>query len=103
MRCRPNDLAVVVRADNPVNVGALVTVVRYSAELDEPAWVVRSEGRGLAGWEFLNGERLGESRAQEAICPDAWLRPIRPQTDADETPRDVPVDADGCEVVTEAV
>ena len=94
MRCKPNDLAVIVGCVvHTENNGKLVTVIRHSW-LPGFDWYVESAGSPLLG-------RLGYSTGSN--CLDCNLRPIRPQPDEaiDEMLRDVPVDVGGCEVLTE--
>lgn len=55
MRCKPGDLAVIIRAKHPENVGRLVTVVRLN---DDGLWLVEGKGPGI-------------------YCRDENLRPIR--------------------------
>jgi len=93
MRCRIGDLAVIVGCVlHPQNNGKLVTVLRRS-NLRGYDWFIEAAGGPLLGFEGFS---------KDGNIRDRLLRPIRPQPDADETLRDVPVDAGGREVVVEA-
>lgn len=79
MRCRPGDLAVIVRSDIDGNLGRLVEVIG-PVPIDvpgEPAWVVRSHGAPL--FTACNDSRM------VAWARDSWLRPLRPDADPVET------------------
>lgn len=87
MNCKPGDLAVYVRS-GAMNLGRIVEVIRFAGEHpifegrrwcrgSGPCWVVRSSGSPLStsgGDEFM-----------VVIAPDAFLRPIRPPSQEDET------------------
>lgn len=82
MRCKPGDLAVIVQCDYAENIGRLVSVVRRAvcpAEWGE--WICQSEGTPMAAQDC----EYRDVFEQEAIVPDAWLRPIRPGDTADST------------------
>lgn len=59
MNCKPGDLAVILRALWPENVGRLVTVIRLHIP---GVWLTEGHGPGI-------------------YCDDADLLPIRPQPD----------------------
>jgi len=83
-RCKPGDLAVIIRAARPENRFRLVEVLGLWPA-SEPTWVCRMVGApGIA--ERASGPPMPRE-AQEANVPDANLRPIRdPGDDAvDET------------------
>lgn len=90
MRCRAGDLALVVGAMHPENIGRFVDVIR-AHDFFDAAWWVRT-----CGAPGVNDFGL----QPEGICFDEWLRPIRPQPDdaIDEISRKVPR-----EVLTEVV
>ena len=95
MRCEPGDMAVMIRAQLRENVGLFVRVLHRASTVaygpDMPAWRVTPVGGGRIAGIVGNGVRIEGSGP--GTHPDAWLRPIRPQPAADETLRDVPVDA----------
>ena len=79
-RCRPGDLAIVVEAFNPENLGRIVKVLRPhqpSGPLgmydQEPIWDIESDC--LMVWTV--GEKVYRKRL--GPCPDNQLQPIRGQ------------------------
>jgi hypothetical protein len=72
MRCKPGDLAIIVRARWPENLGALVEVLARSEHVDRD-WFIRSIGRPLTGTD--EDGRIGT--ATEGHIMDSDLRPIR--------------------------
>lgn len=84
MRCKPGDLAVIVRADNdPECIGRIVTVLALRFAMGEPGWQVDPPHF----WHNGAGQRF------EVMWHDDDLRPIRdPGEDAqDETLQWLPV------------
>lgn len=95
MRCRPGDLAVVVRALTPGMLHRFVIVERLMVQGEEledgtpviwdgnPTWIIRSavNGQKLPSLK-LTGELNFLSRR---AFDDACLRPIRPNDGEDET------------------
>ena len=80
MRCKPGDLAVIVRPRHQENLGALIEVLHIEGDHDgEPLWWVRSLGGPL-----VRGVRT-RSLAYEGRIRDSALRPIRPDADPVET------------------
>ena len=84
MNCKPGDMAVLVKAVFPENVGLIVEVIVFKGEawgfldnwLCKPAWPSRGE--------YPSG--VVDYGMQESLIPDAWLRPIRPpETPVTET------------------
>jgi hypothetical protein len=78
LRCKPGDLAVVVRAKYPVNLGRIVRVIRRDQgsgilfyAKDTPAWLAVS-ARPLT-W-YVDGKRI---LRKSGPVPDAQLQPIR--------------------------
>lgn len=59
---KAGDLAVIIRARHPENIGGIVTVIEPFKWARELTWLVEGRGPGC-------------------ICLDADLRPIRPQAD----------------------
>ena len=78
MRCRVGDLAVVIRANLPSNLGNIVRIVapcNGSGDIvftkDGPVWIVECQRRMT--WE-LRGKRY---RRKKGPVPDNRLQPIR--------------------------
>lgn len=84
-RCKPGDLAVVISAKNPSNLGRIVTVVAAddgTSDLSYPqnqcAWIIRSDKPMI--W-VVQSRKV---RRKRGPVPDAQLQPIRgtrPETD----------------------
>jgi hypothetical protein len=84
MNCKPGDLALIVGADHPQNLGRIVQVVRAYPYMQN-AWWVKHNGRpgvslnGLVmeGWSFDHELRPirdpGDDAADES---HAWLPPV---------------------------
>lgn len=93
MRCRPGELAVIVRCDYRENLGRLIEVLA-PVSVSPGGWVTLPNGiSGFAeqrsdwlcksiGSAFLLG---GKKPSLYCLCPDSWLRPIRPDADPVET------------------
>jgi len=83
LNCKPDDLAVIVNAFIPENIGRLVKVL-YAVDEDflglGVIWLIENVGAPSPSIGFDTPQKQGTS-------PDAWLRPIRdPGDDAvDET------------------
>lgn len=90
LRCRPGDLAVVVKALSiPEHVGRFVIVERLadsseyaSGYVNGAVWAVRSAAGGLLKCWFPSG-RI--AYVPVVFCADAHLRPIRPNEGEDES------------------
>ncbi len=94
LNCKPGDLAIVVRAETPGLLGAMVQVVRFVpmgrfampegiVMVDAPAWIISSaSGRTLPAMREFFGSVV---QVKERPFPDSCLRPIRP----DEEPEQV--------------
>lgn len=82
MRCKPGDLAIVVRQpkSDPTALGAILAVVQLVKSDSEPMWWCKSFRPYIC--------RSGNA-ATDFCIKDAYLRPIRPGDLEDETPRDV--------------
>jgi hypothetical protein len=89
MNCKPGDLAVIVRAVHPENVGCLVHVLGPSGEnaaknlthhRGEVLWLVRAQ-RPLRTTFYLAGVPVDVKPTDTTNMPDSHLRPIRPQSD----------------------
>ena len=92
MRCKPGDLAMIVRGNHAENIGVIVEVVRLAeiglhtlpengntyAEGSAPRWVIKSHGRLLK-------HSVGWPDSLWHIARDCTLRPIRPSEGQDET------------------
>lgn len=77
MRCRPGDLAVIVRAEHdPDALGAIVTVKRLQVAMGLPAWEVEPK------FYWICPE---DGKAFEICWDDEDLDPIRPDADPVET------------------
>ncbi len=75
MRCKVGDLAFVVAADHPENIGRIVEVVEScSFELD--AWWIRPVG---------SPHKTDNGYVMRALAFDRELRPIRPGSLDEET------------------
>lgn len=80
MNCKQGDLAVVVKAALPQNVGLIVKVVSLDPHWKEPIWIL-TEKIARTGVSLIDGSLTsGIDR-----CRDACLRPIRDSDGADET------------------
>ena len=76
----------------PENLGLLVEVIHARCAIEgDPAWQCNSLGRPIVGRCENTGQPLA---TRSAGIPDAALRPIRPQPDAEETLRDEPAELD---------
>jgi len=82
MNCKSGDIAVIVHSPLQMNLGKLVDVVTLMGNHSEfgPIWRIRAKGRSLV-------TDLGIVCAACDI-PDAWLRPIRGEPTAEDTPAD---------------
>jgi hypothetical protein len=89
MNCKPGDLAVIVRAVHPENVGCLVHVLGPSGEnaaknlthhRGEVLWLVQAQ-RPLRTTFYLAGVPVDVKPTDTTNMPDSHLRPIRPQSD----------------------
>lgn len=99
LNCKPGDLAVIVSARFPENIGILVSVLRQYIEGEhlpgDPfrmyegpygvSWVVESVGKPIRKW----GEK-GTYDLQTTVFADVCLRPIRDNDGEDETLQWVP-------------
>lgn len=98
--CKPGDLAVIISAHNPENVGLIVEVLRrhvpaggkLSMKRDEPVWDVRCSIDMV--W-YLTGKKPGTVRAKEGPAPDSCLWPIRPGPKESRKKLDAPAPAQG--------
>ncbi|QUN28728.1 hypothetical protein KB879_01775 [Cupriavidus sp. KK10] len=88
MNCKPNDLAIVIRADAvPELIGQIVEVMHPSLP-DSPygfVWMVRFQTPKLFPGLF-RGSVIVDT---DANCPDAWLRPITGLPIHDDVPDEV--------------
>lgn len=94
MNCKPGDLAVMVRASCPENVGRIVLVLPEDPYYDlrhGHVWFTQAANPAPTAWA-VDGTKTGRAKPK-AHVPDAWLRPIRdPGEDArDETLEWLPV------------
>jgi hypothetical protein len=81
MNCKPGDLAVIVKAVNPANLGQIVRCVSLL-----PRWACAYP----TGYRFADCWRTeqpfrGWDGTLSTVCPDEALRPIRDQDGEDET------------------
>lgn len=91
MNCKPGDLAIIVRAYCPENVGLLVLVCpEWASTKYGHTWLTRSARPTPTVW---SNDMIRGSTSTLGYVPDAWLRPIRdPGEDAtDETLAWLPV------------
>jgi hypothetical protein len=71
MNCKPGDLALVIRAELPENIGIVVEVVERCELFGEGYWLCRARTPRAT----LNG--FGHVVvADSGSVPDSWLRPI---------------------------
>ena len=94
MRCKLGDLAVIVKAGEPGDLGRLVEVVQFAPQEHNnlgpngllydggpESWIIRA-----LGGEFLLEDWSGNREwSQYASVDDDQLRPIRPDADPVET------------------
>jgi hypothetical protein len=76
MNCKPGDLAYIIKAEVPQNLGRILEVVGVSD-------VGTAMNKELT-WDCLSMSPLLTHSAgvrRDVWCRDAWLRPIRPQPD----------------------
>jgi hypothetical protein len=90
MKCKPGDLAIVLRGFGPNSpqAGKIVEVlhlIRKKSKLG-PVWAVRFSHAVPCVTLKKNLEMIGpDDPGRDVISPDAWLQPIRDQPGADET------------------
>lgn len=91
MRCKVGDIAVIVRCDHRENFGRLIEVL---APVSPGEWVAMPNGMSgfvAQGLDWLcksigSAVLLGGNKPSlYCLCPDSWLRPIRPDADPVET------------------
>ncbi|MBU9649374.1 hypothetical protein LGN12_18925 [Burkholderia multivorans] len=76
MNCKPGDLAIIVRAMCPENVGRIVEVLPQS-EMGCFGLEWNTRGRGpVIVLSRLTGLIVGSYVADDGWVPDAWLRPV---------------------------
>ncbi|SPK73695.1 conserved protein of unknown function [Cupriavidus taiwanensis] len=88
MNCKPNDLAIVTRADAvPELIGQIVKVLQASLNFCPygPVWVVRFQAPKQFPCYFPGACLI----TTDADCPDAWLRPITGLPVHDDVPEEV--------------
>lgn len=80
--CKLGDLAVVVKALHPENIGKIVHIFHDSGLIEwhgfeAPTWVwgARTIGSGLT---YTYGEKKRKHQKNCGEIPDAYLRPIKP-------------------------
>lgn len=88
MNCKPGDMAVVLQAKLPQNIGLIVEVLERGFMDNEDGWTWRVK----AAWPCTAVNTLSGLRrtVTEASVRDAWLKPIRPP----ETPVEETLDAE---------
>lgn len=97
MNCKQGDLAILVRARLPQNVGRVVRVLFGVAPGCRPIDPAGEKHRAKGGFRWMveaEGSSFYSKRASGSIdrhpygaVPDAWLRPLRDQDGLDETLR----------------
>ncbi|MBR8147051.1 hypothetical protein [Burkholderia vietnamiensis] len=76
MNCKPGDLAIIVKAMCPENVGRIVVVLPQS-EMGVFGLEWNTQGRGpVMKQSRLTGLIVGSEIANDGWVPDAWLRPV---------------------------
>lgn len=83
MNCQKGDLAEIIHATHPENIGRIVEVVAYLCDSQPygPMWRVRSNSIRFrcSTVDADSGELLANDEdLMEFHCPDSWLRPIKP-------------------------
>lgn len=81
MNCKPGDLAVIVRCDNPINLGRIVRCESFNGaeNLRGP------DGRVYRGaWRICPALPSWDGAITTVHAPDEFLRPIRDQDGEDE-------------------
>lgn len=90
MNCKPGDLAVIVCDPDcgGVDVGKIIKVVKAIGvnRFGNFEWECKSEGSKLDGTLGVGGKR---AYSFVSDIPDAWLRPIRPDSEPETTEREV--------------
>lgn len=90
MNCKPGDLAIIIKAMIPENVGKIVRVVEFfrNDERFGPLWTVECESiHNAVGLEYL------QPRARSHLPlhgPDDWMRPVSGLPVHDEQRDEVP-------------
>ena len=78
MNCKPGDLAIVVSAFNPVNLGRILHIGVFAGEVG--GW------RGTNRWHFDGGSPLiGVNGGRSYTVKDICIRPIRDNPGQDES------------------
>ncbi len=78
MNCKPGDLAIVVSAFNPVNLGRILHISSFAGEVS--GW------GGTDRWHFDGAAPLiGVKGSCSYTVKDSCIRPIRDNPDQDET------------------
>lgn len=83
MNCQKGDLAEIIHATHPENIGRIVEVVAYLCDSRAygSMWRVRSNSISFCCSTVSadSGELLASDvDLMEFDCPDRWLRPIKP-------------------------
>lgn len=88
MNCKPGDLAILIRANLPENLGAILEVIRPCEHYGAEYWVCRSitPRRGVIGSRVVYAKT-------EHSAPDSWLMPISGMPIDDEVPNEIKVPA----------
>lgn len=77
LRCRAGDLAIVLKAYCPENVGLFVNVIKLWGRNSDGAVEWITESRVNAPAMLMNGS-MEVRQMRYAICRDDWMQPIRP-------------------------
>ena len=80
MRCKPGDMAFIIRSKREECLGWLVTVEGKHPQCDPDEWLISHPGRVLRGTE-------------QSIIPDSWLRPLPGNVPADDVRQDEEITA----------
>jgi hypothetical protein len=94
-KCSVGDLAVVINAHNPTNLGRLVRVIRLQENDDSirlraeegVIWFVRLVGGGRMTWSQKQGDRTKIWKRRSGPAPDSFLQPLKGRIGDQETAR----------------
>ena len=84
MNVKPGDLAIMIKAALPENIGSIVVVIRPGIMREYgPEWICESTNTSRGVSDF--GHSLVIQKGDEFDCPDSWLRPVSGLPDQQHT------------------
>lgn len=91
MNVKQGDMAIIVKAKIPENIGKIVKVLEFAGESHgrSNVWIIAFQ-RPSKFWQVETG-KVGVSL--QATAPDEWLRPISGLPDADDIDESISHDA----------